>query len=202
MKNKCLILGTLLILLAGLLGYASIVKAETTLTVFAKSSGSGYEPGIGVGASHLHRFLDHFALGISGSVTNQKKNNADKGYTYGLRGHGRYYFTDFNYSNFYVLGGYGIGGYKSEFDNGKTWEKSAWWPNIGGGYDGAIFDLELNYYPKENQTHNKVEAASIKASMLMTEHFKLIGTYSYQQYQQSGKTESDDSISIGVGWQF
>ena len=201
LKSSFLTLGILLLLSACLIVFAVIVRAETDIYATAKTSGMGYESGVGISASHLYRFKDHFAIGVNGALSNQKKTNADSGYTYSVSGHGRFYFSDFKYDNFYIAGGLGWSGYNSEFDHG-SWSKSSWKPMVGCGYDSALFDAQLTYYPEETQTANKVESIGLTASLLLTERWILSARYSHAWYDQSGERDDDGIFTLALGWRF
>jgi hypothetical protein len=197
MKIRFLQLGLLLLLAVGLIAFACIAHAETDIYATAKSEGMGYESGVGISASHLQRFNNRFAVGVGAGISSQKKKDADNGYTYSVGGHGRFYLAE----PIYLSAGASYSGYRSEFEN-STWEKSAWFPTLGIGYDTDTFDVSLTYYLKETQTPNEVEAISLGASLLLTRHWFLMTGITQSWFEQPGDRENDQMITVGIGWRF
>ena len=194
MKHRFLILGISLMVLS--LALAWTAYSETTIGVSAKSSGAGFDSGFGLSAEHIWK-PDWYALGVSGNISNQKKRDADSGYTYGISGFGRIYHNDI-----YLTAGYGLAGYSYSFASGINWKKSAWWPFVGIGYDADFFDVWLTYYPKETQTVNEVEAWKIGSRLFIYNDWFLSSELSYQTYEQSNKRNRDTTAAFGIGWQF
>ena len=178
------------------LALAWTVCSETTIGVSAKSSGAGFESGFGLSAEHVWK-PGWYALGISGNISNQKKREADSGYTYGINGFGRIYHNDI-----YLAAGYGLAGYSSSFASGIHWKKSAWWPFVGIGYDADFFDVWLTYYPKETQTVNEVEAWKVGSRLFIYNDWFLSGELSYQTYEQASKRNRDTTTAFGIGYRF
>jgi hypothetical protein len=204
MKIRFLQLGLLLLLAVGLIAFAVLAHSETDIYVTAKSEGMGYEPGVGLSVSHLYR-SGYWGFKGFGDVSNQKKNNADSGYTYSLNAQARLYPGGYDAQNFwgqwYVAGGYGVSGYESEFED-STWKKDIWWPHLEAGFDSQNFDAYLRYYPKETQTENEVEAVKLGASLLLTKHWLIMAEITQSWFDQSGGRDNDQILLIGTGWRF
>jgi hypothetical protein len=194
MKHRYLIVGLFFFFLS--MWLTVIAQAETDISVTGKSSGMGYEPGVGLSASHLYR-SNWWGLKGFGDISSQKKRDANSGYTYSLAGQVRVY--PLNY--LYIAGGYGISGYESKFDN-TTWRKHAWRSHAEVGFDGDIVDAWVRYYPRESQTENRVEAVKIGVSVLFMKH--LLGTVEVTQawYDQDGIRENDQIVLLGLGYRF
>jgi hypothetical protein len=177
---------------------AAIAKAETTVGFEAIGSGAGYDTGYGVTVSHTTgRYADIFAAHVSGNIANRKKHNASEGYTYGASGQVRAYYQDV-----YFGVGYGVAGYRSEFDSGAAWKKSMWQPHVQVGYDTALWDLWAAYYFEENDTPNQVSAVSVGGSMKVWRNLKLTADIQRINFLQSGNWMDDYITTIGIGWEF
>lgn len=195
MKNRFLIYGLLLILASWL--FAWIAYSETTIYGTFHSSGAGYESGVGIKGEYLYR-QSWYGFRAYGELSSQKKNKADEGYTYSVGGQGRLYF----YKDFYLAGGYGFARYSSEFANGITWKKSAWWPHAELGLDADRLDVWVTYYPREHQTVNEVETIKLGTSLLFTDHLKAFAELSHMKFDHRDNRESDNLFTVGIGWQF
>jgi hypothetical protein len=176
----------------------TIAHSETEAYLTFESSGAGYDSGIGARLEHTQRW-GWFALHGVGRYALQHKVGADSGYTYGVSGSIRSYWQDF-----FAFAGGGLSGYRSEFANGQVWSKSGWQPHVGIGYDGDRFDVGLSYAFEENDTVNRVKAASISAAWkpVPDSGFKMRAGLTRMWFEQSGAGMSETFGSFGVGWEF
>lgn len=146
MRRNCLIIAIACFLLA----MAISARAETRIAAIATTSdGLGYEDGFGGFAEQRVRIHKLMLVG-SGSYINQKKNNADSGYTWRLTGKLRWYPKEL----WFVSAGYTHGGYESEFSSGSKWKKDGGAPIIGIGIDGRQWEFGVNYQLKDNSPNN------------------------------------------------
>jgi hypothetical protein len=177
---------------------AAIAKAETTVGFEAIGSGAGYDTGYGVTVSHTTgRYADIFAAHVSGNIANRKKHNASEGYTYGASGQVRAYYQDV-----YFGVGYGVAGYRSEFDSGAVWEKSMWQPHVSVGYDTDLFDLWTTYHFEENDTPNQVSSFSGGGKLKVWRGMFISAEAQMLRFLQAGERERDTIFTVGIGWEF
>jgi hypothetical protein len=193
-----LTIGMLCLALA-LLALSGIARAETTIYATVTGEGAGYDTGYGVSVEHTTAQWNHLALHATGKAAMRKKYNASEGYTYGAVAQVRGYLPD---KPFYLGVGYGVSGYRSEFSDGRVWEKSAWQPHVSVGYDADLFDLGATYYFEESDTPNKVEAVSLSAAVKVWRQMKIKGELMRMEFWQSGVREHDLILTVGFGWEF
>ena len=196
---KKIIIVTLGMLFAIFLGWR-VAHCETSAYVTLNSSGAGYDAGIGIRVSHLHRFNDLFAVKIGGSYALQHKTGAKDGYTYGLSGSLRFYPRE----KWYLSGGYGVSGYETNFADGRTWKKHGWSPRLGLGYDSDRFDAWLSYSFEESDSPNEVSSASVGIAYkpIPDSGFKVRFGLTRMWFVQSGRDMTETLGTMGVGWEF
>ncbi len=194
--------GFLIIGIACLFGFilclATLARAETNIYATVIGQGAGYDTGFGLAVDHTTaRYADIFALHAEGKAALRKKHNASDGYTYGASAQLRAYL-----SPVYAAVGYGIAGYRSEFDSGAVWEKSAWQPHVELGYEHTFMDLWARYYLEESDTPNKVSAFTLGSSWRIWQSMKLLLEAETIMFHQAGDQLNDTVFTVGLGWEF
>ena len=174
--------------------------AETSAYFTVGSPGAGYDTGLGLAADHVQRINDYIAVQVAISGARQKKEHAASGYTYGMRGELRGYV----HHNVYLSAGYGVSGYRSEFADGRVWEKRGWQPHFGIGYDTESLDLWASYLFRESDTPNKVSAIKAGASWRAYGGlgFKLMWGVTHLNFSQNDDRKTDLMSTFGIGWEF
>jgi hypothetical protein len=169
------------------------------VTSFAHDA--GYDQGYGVLAEGSLRW-QFLELWGRGQLLYQHKKGASSGHTYGYGLQGRGYV----YGPWYVSASSQWAGYRSEFSDGKIWEKQGNNQGFGGGYNNGWLDLGLTYFLKEHQSPNNVQYVAAIGRIHFDNHVSIYAQLNRQSWDQvvSGVTERWSGwtgiVGVGVRW--
>ena len=187
-----------------LCGPPAAAEHEFRLSVVGNFASSlGYNAGLGPQLDSRHALDKGFFLNTRSNVMLQHKHNAAEGYTYRLYGS-----LDYDLGDILLIEiGYKLSGYKSTFDDGRTWVKSAHCPVFGlKKYfgDENNFLVGIYYSLRENSSVNNVESLSIRNDYVFDNNYFVFSEYTYvwfdQKYLGGIKRMIGDSISVGFGY--
>ena len=169
----------------------SIILATNISIGINNSSQLGYEEGF-IFRTEKNISSKHLVIKPYVEYGFQKKFDAVKGYTYkyGMIGY-------LKINNFLLGGGYGVSGYKSEFDNGTAWKKKSKGLILSFGMNKGLSSILFDYLPKDktvNQT-SKYQA-TIKVFKNKLFYYGKIGV---SKFTQSLERRTGTNIEAGMG---
>lgn len=162
------------------------------------SGAMGYEqPAFGLQGegSARWKFLEMWG---NARIFNQKKKNAESGYTYGWGLQGRGYV----YGPWYVSGSYIYGGYHTEFDSGTVWEKSGALYGVGAGYNNYDTDIGLTYFFREYGSPNSIQTTKLNYHQRVYKNMWLLFEVEYSTWDQGAERWNGfcETVGIGMRW--
>ena len=193
-RKHCLIIA---LVCFGIIALVLKANADTTVYTAISTDTLGYDIGAGVGFDTDYR-RGHFGAAGNASWYNRKKHDAAIGHTWSFGASARL----FPYQNWYLGAGYGVYGYRSVFESGRTWEKSAGTPTFSIGYDDNLYEYGLTYFLRENDTSNRSAHINLKMSLPIYERWRALGGLGVSRYDQNGSRETGWSGNIGIGYGF
>ena len=161
----------------------------------------GYDPGIGA-VGELYGRWKFLELKAHGALMYQHKKHAQTGYTFGYGLEGRGYV----WKDFYVLGASKWAGYRSEFEDGRVWEKKGCNYGFGAGYNNGDTDISLSYYLKEHESPNQVQYTTLALRQRIWTIIHGMANLTRQSYDQGTVRGMERwvgwtcSIGVGIRW--
>ena len=162
----------------------------------------GFDPGYGP-IFEADVVNNRIGLRAEGRLSEERKNNAERGFTYEGIAALRYRVK----GNWFAEGGVRYSGYSSEFDSGEVWAKHKTTAIIGAGYADDKLKAVLRFSPQEHQTVNETTTlqfmsdAKISHGKRLDQFLKvIIGFTSYTQGGERLNAMPWTVVGYGIGF--